>query len=121
MDGTVVGHVALHSSSSVQVMTLASSQTGIDPRHFGVIGRLFVAPEARNNQAGRSLLTTAATHAVARGLRPLLDVDTSLRGAIRRATSGRARPSISSPRPRRSPPVPGGRPLAGGDRRTGAG
>jgi GNAT superfamily N-acetyltransferase len=44
---------------------------------------LLVSPAARRGGVGRTLLDTAAAHAVDQGLRPMLDVATRFHGAIR--------------------------------------
>lgn len=81
--GAIVGHVALNPGSSPAVMRLASEATGLPPKHFGVVARLLVSPSARREGVGRSLLHTAASHAVDQGLQPILDVATMFEGAIR--------------------------------------
>jgi GNAT superfamily N-acetyltransferase len=83
IDGVTVGHVALHPTSSEEVMVLASTQTGLRPDQLGVVARLFVSPTARGQGAGRSLVATAVDQARQRGLCPVLDVDISLHAAIR--------------------------------------
>ncbi len=82
VSGEVVGHVALHSGGPAAVMTIASRATGSAPEELGVVARLLVSPEARGRSVGRSLLEAAATSAVSRGLRPMLDVHASLEQAI---------------------------------------
>ena len=81
--GEIVGHVALNQGSSPAVMKLASDTTGEPSQHLGVVARLLVSPSARRKGLGRSLLRTAASNAVHRGLRPILDVATMFEGAIR--------------------------------------
>lgn len=81
--GNIVGHVALNSGSSPAVMRLASEATGLAGKHFGVVARLLVSPSARREGVGGCLLHTAASHAVDRGLRPILDVATMFEGAVR--------------------------------------
>ena len=80
--GEVVGHVALHRSGSQPVMDLAVERTGLAASSFGLVARLVVAPTNRGTGIGRQLLSTAASHARTRGLRPLLDVSTAYTGAI---------------------------------------
>ncbi len=82
VDADLVGHVALHSQSSQAVMSLASTTLETPTQGFAVVARLFVSPAARRTGVGRSLLETAAAHAVSRGLRPILDVVTHFQSAI---------------------------------------
>ena len=82
LDGRVVGHVALHRHSSLQVMALASAATRQPTDRLGAVARLVVAPEARRRGIGRALLTTAASAAVERGLSPILDVARQFGGAV---------------------------------------
>ena len=81
-DGAIVGHVALHSTSSAPVMTVASEFLGQPPERLGVVARLFVSPTARRLGTGRLLLEAAWQDALARGRWPILDVVTQLEGAI---------------------------------------
>jgi GNAT superfamily N-acetyltransferase len=83
VDSDLVGHVALHPDSSDAVMNFASQVTGQPADRFGVVARLLVSLATRREGVGRSLLDTAAAHAVDRGLRSVLDVATGFRGAIR--------------------------------------
>ncbi|MDA8264048.1 MAG: GNAT family N-acetyltransferase [Actinomycetota bacterium] len=78
----VVGHVALRRSSSRPVMALAAERTGLPASDYGVVGRLVVAPAVRGHGVGRRLLSTAASQARARGLRPLLDVNAAQAAAV---------------------------------------
>lgn len=80
--GEVIGHVALHQSSSRPVMDLAIERTGLPASDFGVVARLVVAPTVRGRGIGRCLLSTAASQARARGLRPLLDVSAAQAAAV---------------------------------------
>jgi GNAT superfamily N-acetyltransferase len=82
-EGDIVGHVALHSSSSDGVIALAVEKTGVAPSQLGVVARLLVAPGVRRLGVGRSLLYAAAGHAARMGLWPILDVVTHHEGAIR--------------------------------------
>ncbi len=82
--GEIVGHVALHrGSSSPAVRALAGRAPSPPVDRLGVVARLFVDPSARRAGVGERLLETASREAVARGLWPVLDVATQLRGAIR--------------------------------------
>lgn len=81
--GKVIGHVALHRSSSRPVMALTAERTGLPASEFGVVARLVVAPTFRGHGIGRRLLSTAASQARSRGLRPLLDVNAAQSAAVR--------------------------------------
>jgi GNAT superfamily N-acetyltransferase len=78
----IIGHVALHSGSSSSVMALATSVTGVDAAHIGVIARLLVAPTARRRGTGGLLLQRAVTEAECRGLISILDVVTTYHAAV---------------------------------------
>ncbi len=80
--GEIVGHVALHPYSTAPVMTLASEALRQPVDRLGVVARLMVAPSARRRRVGQALLEVASRDAVARGLWPILDVATTLRGGI---------------------------------------
>jgi GNAT superfamily N-acetyltransferase len=82
-DGQIVGHIALHTTSSVEVMELASCATGQPAAQLCVIARLLVAPTVRRTGVAQTLLATATHAAHARGLWPVLDVATQFVGAIR--------------------------------------
>ena len=82
-DGKIIGHVALHPSSSRTVMALAEEATGLRASQLGVVARLLVAPGVRRLGVGRSLLRAAESHAAQMGLWPILDVVTQHEGAIR--------------------------------------
>ncbi len=81
-DGEIIGHVALHISSSSPVLKMASEVLKQPPRRLGVVARLLVSPGARRQGVGRRLLATAAENAVDRGLSPILDVATPFLAAI---------------------------------------
>jgi GNAT superfamily N-acetyltransferase len=78
----IVGHVALHRRSSDAVVALASGQLDRPANRLGVVARLLVAPDTRRQGLGRLLLSTAEQEALARGLRPILDVVITHRMAI---------------------------------------
>jgi GNAT superfamily N-acetyltransferase len=78
----IVGHVALHPTSSSAVMALAQQATGEPAARLGVVARLMVSPDARGEGLGQRLLETAVHDAVRRGLRPVLDVVTDHLQAI---------------------------------------
>jgi GNAT superfamily N-acetyltransferase len=81
--GEIIGHVALHPSSSAAAMALAEETTGLHASQLGVVARLLVAPGARRLGVGRALLRAAESHAAQMGLWPILDVVTHHEGAIR--------------------------------------
>src|SRR4051812_20869236 len=70
----IVGHVAMHSSASEEVMELARNVTGHADHKLAVVARLLVSPTCRRKGVGRALLDTAATSAWAIGRVPILDV-----------------------------------------------
>jgi GNAT superfamily N-acetyltransferase len=80
--GEVAGHVALVPRGLPPTIELAVSALGRPAEQLAVVARLFVSPRARGQRAGRLLLDTAAAAATARGLWPILDVDTELITAI---------------------------------------
>lgn len=81
-DGQIVGHVALHPDSSLEVMELASRATDQPPEGLGVVARLLVAQTHRRQGVGRALLDVARDAAHSAGLWPILDVATHFHGAI---------------------------------------
>jgi GNAT superfamily N-acetyltransferase len=78
----IVGHVALHPTSSSAVMALAEEATGEPAARLAVVARLMVSPAARGLGVGRRLLETAAAEAQRLGRRPILDVVTDHQAAI---------------------------------------
>jgi GNAT superfamily N-acetyltransferase len=82
VDGSIVGHVALHKTTGQEAMELASSLSGRARDGLGVVSRLLVAPAARGQGVGRGLLLTSAEHARSLGLAPMLDVATHFGHAI---------------------------------------
>jgi GNAT superfamily N-acetyltransferase len=82
LDGQVVGHVALTPRGLEQSLKVASDALNMPPGQLAVVARLFVAPKARGQGAGRQLLDAATAEARARGLQPVLDVDKDLTAAI---------------------------------------
>jgi len=76
IEGTLVGHVALHSQTTEPAMQLARSHLDVSLEQLGVIARLLVAPDARRLGVGSALLRTATAEARARDLEPMLDVVT---------------------------------------------
>ncbi len=80
--GQVVGHIALLPHGVSSALQTASNAAGRPADELAVVARLFVSPQGRGTGTGRLLLDTATAEAVARGLRPVLDVDTDLAPAI---------------------------------------
>lgn len=80
--GQVAGHVALLPRGVAAALEVASTALGRPAGQLAVVARLFVSPQARGQGAGRLLLGAAAGEAAARGLWPVLDVDTGLAAAI---------------------------------------
>jgi ribosomal-protein-alanine N-acetyltransferase len=81
--GEIVGHVALHRSSTAAAMARASEALDLPADRLGVVARLLVAPTARRGGVGRALLEVATHGATERGLWPVLDVAVQLPGAVR--------------------------------------
>ena len=81
-DDAIVGHVALHASSSAPVMALATSVTGAPETRFAVVARLLVDPGSRREGIARRLLDAAVSDARARDRVPILDVMRAHRSAI---------------------------------------
>jgi GNAT superfamily N-acetyltransferase len=78
-DGAVVGHAGL--VRGVQADCLRQA-TGRAARELAGVVRLFVDPAARRTGQARELLKTAAAHARASDLIPVLDVVDDARAAI---------------------------------------
>jgi GNAT superfamily N-acetyltransferase len=75
LDGRVAGHVSLSRAGDGDVApVLWSERNGTDREHAAVIGRLFVAPQARGRGIGALLMDRAVEEARHRGLHPVLDV-----------------------------------------------
>jgi GNAT superfamily N-acetyltransferase len=81
-DGDILGHVALIPRGLPAAMELAADALGKPADQLAVVARLLVSPRARGQGVGRMLLTEATKAAQARGLHPVLDVDTGLTAAI---------------------------------------
>jgi GNAT superfamily N-acetyltransferase len=64
-------------------MDLAAKVVAQPVECFGVVARLLVSPSVRRDGVGRTLLNTAANHAVGLGLYPILDVATRFEPAIK--------------------------------------
>ena len=82
LDGEVVGHIALIPRSLPHAMELAANALNRPAEQLAVVARLFASVRARGRGAARMLLATATAEAAARGLWPILDVDTDLAAAI---------------------------------------
>lgn len=80
--GEVLGHIALVPRGLPATLEVAADALGLPPGRLAVVARLFVSPRARGQGAGRLLLDAATEAARARGLHPVLDVDTDLAAAI---------------------------------------
>ncbi len=78
LDGRIVGHVSLAPHAVGDVAPgLWSARAGVDVRTTAVVGRLFVAPDARGHGIGALLMGRATREARARELHPVLDVVSS--------------------------------------------
>ena len=78
----IVGHVALHETTSRAAMVLARKRIGVPAAALGVIARLMVAPPARREGVAQALLDVAVAEARRRELVPILDVVTRHEPAI---------------------------------------
>ncbi|MEV0412734.1 GNAT family N-acetyltransferase [Streptomyces sp. NPDC050448] len=74
-DGRIVGHVALSPAETGDAAPgVWSRRRGLGTDATAVVGRLFVAPEARGHGSGALLIAQAVGEARERGLHPVLDV-----------------------------------------------
>lgn len=73
-EGRVVGHVALHPTSSAEVMAAASDALCRSAEELVVVARLLAAPDRRRRGIANELLATATDEARALGRWPILDV-----------------------------------------------
>jgi len=78
----IVGHVALTSRASDEVLKIASETLGIPAERLGVVARLFVSPAHRRVGIGDALLRKATEASIERGRQPVLDVVMHFLGAI---------------------------------------
>ncbi|MHB1445446.1 MAG: GNAT family N-acetyltransferase [Acidimicrobiales bacterium] len=78
----ILGHVALHRSSSQPVMEAATASLGLPEDRLGVVARLLVAPQARRVGLGRQMLSTATDEAHGLELAPILDVGVRFTRAV---------------------------------------
>ena len=67
VDGQPVGQIALHSSSSREVMRLASERRRVDIDEIGVIARLLVDPDHRRTGVAQRFFGLATAGAIDRG------------------------------------------------------
>jgi GNAT superfamily N-acetyltransferase len=79
LDGSIAGHVALVRGMRLDCLLRA---TGLPAEALGGIARLYVDPAFQRRGLARALLEAAADGAVARDLRPVLDVVADARPAI---------------------------------------
>ncbi|MGX9890779.1 GNAT family N-acetyltransferase [Streptomyces sp. NPDC002276] len=76
--GRLVGHVSLSRVGEGDLApVLWGERTGVPPGTAAVVGRLFVAPEARGHGIGALLIGRAVQEARRHGLHPVLDVVTT--------------------------------------------
>ncbi len=78
----VVGHLALRSSGDQPVWPAWLPSGSADVERLAVLTRFFVDPGARGTGVGGALLDLAEEHAVANGLRLVLEVAVDCRHAI---------------------------------------
>ena len=75
LEGRLVGHVTLSPGGEDDLAPMLWSERNGAPRDMtAVVGRLFVAPEARGRRIGALLIGRAVEEARRRGLRVVLDV-----------------------------------------------
>ncbi|MFF4054659.1 GNAT family N-acetyltransferase [Streptomyces sp. NPDC001668] len=75
LDGRVAGHVSLCRAGEGDLApVLWSERNGTSGEQAAVVGRLFVAPQARGHGIGALLMGRAVEEARQRGLHPVLDV-----------------------------------------------
>ncbi|MEV5978949.1 GNAT family N-acetyltransferase [Streptomyces sp. NPDC052114] len=78
LDGRVVGHVGLFRPGAGDAApALWAERAGVGVDAAAVVGRLFVAPDARGHGIGALLMGRVAREARSRGLHPVLDVVSS--------------------------------------------
>jgi GNAT superfamily N-acetyltransferase len=82
IDGAAVGQVTLHLRTARAAMALAADALGAPAHRLGVVARLLVSPDHRQQGSGAELLFAAARAAVDRGLFPMLDVAVTLPSAV---------------------------------------
>ncbi|MGW3104764.1 GNAT family N-acetyltransferase [Streptomyces sp. NPDC001100] len=78
LEGRLVGHVCLAPAGEDDLApVLWGERTGVPSGTTAVVGRLFVAPEARGHRIGALLIGRAVREARRHGLHPVLDVVTT--------------------------------------------
>lgn len=78
LEGRLVGHVSLSPAGEGDLApVLWSERKGTSPGTAAVVGRLFVAPQARGHRIGALLIGRAVREARRHGLHPVLEVVTS--------------------------------------------
>ncbi|MFJ5272255.1 GNAT family N-acetyltransferase [Streptomyces sp. NPDC088358] len=78
LEGRLVGHVSLSQSGEGDLAPMLwSERNGATRGMTAVVGRLFVAPQARGHRIGALLIGRAVEEARRRDLHPVLDVVTS--------------------------------------------
>lgn len=83
IEGSVVGHVSLSRGRRGNSASRTwAAHCGADPEQSAVVGRLFIAPDARGRRLGKRLLAQAAAAAAERGARAVLDVAATDRAAM---------------------------------------
>ncbi len=79
---TLLGHIALCGVRGDSAASGWAVASGLPPERMAEVARLFVAPDARGQGIGATLLETARSEADSRGLRPVLKVLERDRSAI---------------------------------------
>jgi ribosomal protein S18 acetylase RimI-like enzyme len=82
VDGEVVGHVAMRTSSAPTATEVATRALGVEAERLGFVSRLMVHPSVRRRGVARRLLGTAAGELARLGRVVVLDVLTKDRAAI---------------------------------------
>lgn len=83
LEGRLVGHVSLSQGGDGDLAPILwSERNGAAPGMTAVVGRLFVAPQARGHRIGALLIGQAVAEARRRGLHPVLDVVASDTAAV---------------------------------------
>jgi GNAT superfamily N-acetyltransferase len=81
-EGQVIGHVALHRRTIPEAMSIAAEALTCPVDRLGVVARLLVGPEARQQGVGRALLEVATQEARMFGRWPVLDVSDQFLPAV---------------------------------------
>ena len=83
VDEIIVGHVAVHQTTGIRAMDVASSISGVAKERLRVVARLLVDPCYRGQGIGSNLLRTATDYILTSGFQPMLDVGAAFSPAIR--------------------------------------